>query len=109
MIEKEALPGDTAVAFRDALSVGGRRYRVFSPYYRRWRATPLRSLEAPVPFETPELDPCLDLLDEVAVGERSPEVAPGGETAGRERLAQWLAGGVASYGDDRGGIGIAEE
>src|SRR3954447_9796493 len=71
-IETEALPGVTAVPFGDALTVEGLRYRVFTPYYRRWRGTPLRSLETAPPFETPALDACLELLDEVAVGERSP-------------------------------------
>src|SRR4051812_21348961 len=108
-IETEMLPGVTAVPFGDALTIERRRYRVFTPYYRRWRATPLRSLETPPTFETPDLDPCLELLDEVALTGRSPDVVPGGETAGRKRLKQWLADGVASYGDDRGGIGIAEE
>src|SRR4051794_8427821 len=108
-IETEALPGVTAVPFGDALTMEGHRYRVFTPYYRRWRATPLRSLELPLPFETPAFDPRLELLDDVAVGRRSPEIARGGETAARERLEAWLADGVASYGDDRGGIGIAEE
>src|SRR6478735_12190599 len=51
-IETHAVPGVTAVPFGDALTIDGRRYRVFTPYYRRWRATPLRSLEVPAPFET---------------------------------------------------------
>jgi deoxyribodipyrimidine photo-lyase len=108
-IQTEVLPGVTAVPFGDALTMDGHRYRVFTPYYRRWRATPLRSLELPLRFETPELDSQLELLDDIAVGERSPEVARGGETVARKRLDAWLADGVASYGDDRGGIGIAEE
>jgi deoxyribodipyrimidine photo-lyase len=108
-IETHSFPGLTAVPFGDALTIDGRRYRVFTPYYRRWRDIPLRSVDAPAPFETPELDPCFALLDDVAVGERSPEVAHGGETRARERLEQWLADGVASYGDDRGGVELAEE
>src|SRR4051794_503920 len=56
-IETHAFPGITAVPFGDALTSEGRRYRVFTPYYRRWRAAPLRSRDAPAPFETPELDP----------------------------------------------------
>jgi deoxyribodipyrimidine photo-lyase len=55
------------------------------------------------------MDQRLELLDTIAVAGRSPEVAPGGETAGRERLEEWLADGVTAYGRERGGVELAAE
>ncbi len=68
---------------------GGDSYRVFSPYFRAWQASPWRDEVA-----TPER---ITLPAEVAAGELpaipagdSPDAARGGETEARRRLAVWL-------------------
>lgn len=72
-------------------------YRVFAPYWRRWRDTPMRSVEdAPkrlpplVGLEPGEL-PSLVELTRVAP---SRELVRGGETAARRRLDVWLCDGL---------------
>jgi deoxyribodipyrimidine photo-lyase len=73
---------------------GRNHYRVFTPYWRRWREEPLPAI----------LDPPaqLTLPDGVAPGPL-PFVhdSAGGETAGRGRLSDWLAHGVGDYDDRR--------
>jgi deoxyribodipyrimidine photo-lyase len=79
-------------------------YRVFTPYWRRWRDVPSRSVEgAParlsplVGIEAGELPALRDLT-------RVPPargLVRGGETAGRSRLAAWLHEGLDRYEDDR--------
>ena len=73
-------------------------YRVFSPYYRAWQGVPLPEPE-PAP-ERIELPDGLDLGRLEAPPPRdSPGSPPGGEHAGRARMAAWLRDGLAGYGD----------
>lgn len=74
-------PGALVPAGRD-------HYRVFTPYWRRWRVEPRRAvLRAPVRLELPgRIDP----------GE-IPTAARDGETTARRRLAAWLSAGIADY------------
>jgi deoxyribodipyrimidine photo-lyase len=78
-----------------ALVPDGRdHYRVFTPYWRRWRAEPLPAiLDPPTRLTLPDrIDP-----GPLPLG---PDPA-GGETAGRRRLDDWLAHGISDYDDLR--------
>jgi deoxyribodipyrimidine photo-lyase len=75
-------PGAVAPDGRD-------HYRVFTPYWRRWRAEPLRALHEP-PTR-------LALPPEVEAGELPPGGIGGGETEGRRLLAHWLREGLHEY------------
>ena len=96
-------PGLTVVA-PDALApVGGTYFQVFSPYFRAWQRAPFRKLEEPPgKLKLPDgIDSgALPERRELVAGARSSELmARGGETAGRERMAQWLDDGLEGYGD----------
>jgi deoxyribodipyrimidine photo-lyase len=98
-IELETFPGVTVIPPGDLAPEAGDHYRVFTPYWRRWREQPRRAiLPAPERIELPdgfeqglpvELDP----------GRLAPELPVGGETAGRRRLEQWLGDGLTRYGE----------
>jgi deoxyribodipyrimidine photo-lyase len=78
-------------------SGGGDHYRVFTPYWRAWLSHPRRAvLSAPRRIALP---------DGVVAGslpgvghDGSPHVMPGGESAGRARLASWRRK-AADYAD----------
>ena len=75
-------PGTLAPEGRD-------HYRVFTPYWRRWREEPAAEvLAAPARLRLP---------DGVDVGSLPPADAPGGERQGRRRLAEWLADALDDY------------
>jgi deoxyribodipyrimidine photo-lyase len=93
-----------------ALAPQGRdHYRVFTPYWRRWRDEP-----APQPLPPPRairLPPGvspgrLPRLGELVTGRPSPTLPPGGESEGRRRLEQWLEEGPAAYGRDRDALAV---
>ena len=81
-------PGLTVVPPGDLAPATGGHYRVFTPYWRAWRA---------VPWRRP--DPVPDVITMAAVSQvgrippagrgSSPALARGGETAGRRRFAAW--------------------
>jgi deoxyribodipyrimidine photo-lyase len=92
-LKLRAFEGVTVVPPGDLLPHGGDHYRVFTPYWRVWRAAPRRApLAAPRRLRSPsrldhESIPELgNLTEEVA----SKNLPSGGETAGRERLNRWL-------------------
>jgi deoxyribodipyrimidine photo-lyase len=78
----------------------GNHYRVFTAYWRAWVARPLDS-PAPAPrrLRPPRRVPELRLppLRSLSPGTPSPNLTPGGERDGRERLRRWLNGGLAGY------------
>ncbi|MER7079938.1 deoxyribodipyrimidine photo-lyase [Saccharopolyspora kobensis] len=80
---------------------GKDHFAVFTPYFRRWSATPLRPIAAmPEALRTPRLRTGkLPTREELCPGELSPKLPPGGETAGRDLVRRWYAEGVADYGD----------
>lgn len=78
-------PGDLAPADRD-------HYRVFTPYWRRWRDVPL-----PTPLEPPPRVPIPPGVDPGELQTRP----HGGETAGRQRLGAWLRNGLHDYAATR--------
>lgn len=79
---------------------GGDHFAVFTPYLRRWQAAARRTPLPPPPrITTPEADSAE--LRDVAQGRRAPELADGGERAGRALLAEWAANAVTGYADGR--------
>jgi deoxyribodipyrimidine photo-lyase len=91
-------PGDTSAA-----------YRVFTPYWKRWRATPWRAvLPAPASIASRPTgdDAPLPALGDLTGGDTAVSLPPGGETEGRARLARWLGGGLAEYESRRDDLAV---
>ena len=109
-IEVEAFPGVTVVPPGD-VSPGdsGAPYRVFTPYWRRWRAAPWRTvLPAPASISargTPDHAP-LPRIRELTRRRAAANLPPGGETEGRDRLAGWLRHGLADYDARRDDLAV---
>jgi deoxyribodipyrimidine photo-lyase len=82
-------PGTTVVGLDDL-----KPYRVFTPYYRVWLAQPRRAAEEAPRLRRPRVAP--GKLPRPTPG-GSPDVPRGGETAGRARLEEWLAGEAEQY------------
>jgi deoxyribodipyrimidine photo-lyase len=100
-IELEAFPGITVVPPGDLAPAREDHYRVFTPYWNRWREQPRREvLPAPQRVVLPEgIDRGrLPHGSELAVGGTAPDLPLGGETAGRRRLDAWLDDGLSRYG-----------
>ena len=103
-IRLETLPGVTVVPPGELAPAGSDHFKVFTPYWRRWREEPRRPLlDAPEHVAAPEGVAWGELpqLRELVVGETAPELARGGESAGRARLDAWLADGLAGYAAGR--------
>ena len=79
------VPGELAPADRD-------HYRIFTPYWRRWRDVPL-----PVPLDPPAR---LRIPPGIEPGELD-DLPGGGETAARQRLLVWLRDGLHDYAEAR--------
>ena len=104
-------PGVTVVPPGD-LSPGdsGGPYKVFTPFWSRWRAAP-RRLPLPAPrsiASVGEVDegplPELRDLTRIRAASNLPE---GGETAARSRLSRWLREGLARYAERRDDLAVA--
>src|SRR5690242_8166171 len=96
-IELTLTPGLTVVPPGELRPAGGGHYRVFTPYWRAWRAAAWRS-HCPVPQAIAM--PAVDKIGRLpAKKTASPGLAPGGETAGRQRFVRWRQDGLAGYGD----------
>ena len=93
----------TAVAPGEIVPEGRDHYRVFTPYWRRWREQPRPSLlEAPARVMLPSLDAGrLPERSNLVADRPSPDLPKGGEGEARRRLERWLADGVADYGEKR--------
>jgi deoxyribodipyrimidine photo-lyase len=94
-------PGDLAPAGKDHMAV-------FTPYFRRWEREPTRApaptpraLRLPAGLARGRVPDPADL----APGETSPELAAGGETAGRRRMTAWLRSGLQDYDQDHDALG----
>ena len=101
----QTFPGVTVVpAGTLRPSSGGDHFRVFTPYWNSWRKAGLRSL-ARTPSRLslpPGLVPGrLPGLEELTPDLPSRWLPPGGETAGRARLAAWIRSGLHRYADRR--------
>ncbi|MRH87593.1 deoxyribodipyrimidine photo-lyase [Nocardia sp. SYP-A9097] len=82
-------------------SSGGAHFAVFTPYFRRWLETPIRTVHpAPDSLSVPDLDPGrLPTVAELSVAPGSPQLSVGGETSARELLRAWLSGPVEQYAE----------
>jgi deoxyribodipyrimidine photo-lyase len=86
-------PGGLAPAGRD-------HYRVFTPYWRRWRETPSPAVLSPptrLALASGVSPGRLPRLDELVTGRPSASLPTGGEREGRRRLDRWLDSGLAEY------------
>ncbi len=89
-------PGLTVVPPGELRPAGGGHYRVFTPYWRAWRAATWRRHD-PVPPRI-QLPAITNTGQLPAPGPGvSPDLAPGGEKAGRARFVRWRTGALAGY------------
>jgi deoxyribodipyrimidine photo-lyase len=88
--------GELAPADRD-------HYRVFTPYWRRWREQPVRApIDPPAQLRLPPVEPGqLPSLADLTPKRPSRGLPLPGERAGRRQLDRFLAGGLRDYGDGR--------
>ena len=94
-------PGVTVAPLMSIETCSGGHYSVFTPFHRAWSKSPRRQVErAPRRVTMPRGvgRGRLPALGSLVAGNPSPELAPGGETAGRRRLSVWLRTGVGGYG-----------
>jgi deoxyribodipyrimidine photo-lyase len=102
-IDLHGHPGSSVVAPGSLTPTGGRHYRVFTPYWRAWRALPIppaaptpRRLHTPAHLKAPRL-PALRSLTKSSP---SPDLARGGEREARRRLTRWARLGLSGYGSN---------
>jgi deoxyribodipyrimidine photo-lyase len=108
-LEVCSFPGVTVVPPGD-LSPRARAgpFRVFTPYWNRWRGTSRRSvLPAPDSIPANELSPGrLPELRELIGGAPASSLPRGGETEGRTRLSEWIRNGLGHYERRRDDLGV---
>ena len=95
-LDLEVTPGLTVVPPGDLTPAGGGHYRVFTPYWRAWRATTWRQHCPPPAAITMPPVQHEGQLPAHARG-TSPHLAPGGETEGRRRFVRWRQQSLATY------------
>ena len=101
-VEHRTFPGITVVAPGAILPSDGDHYRVFTPYWNRWRMLPLRAL---VPKPRGLVLPsrlaagAVPRREDLVSGATSPDLMPGGETPGRVQLTRWCRAGVKRYAE----------
>ena len=82
----------------------GTPYKVFTPFYRRWREVGWRAPAKSDPATVAWIDPAAVKGLPAAVAAPDPAVVldlPAGETAARQRWAEFLAEGMGDYAGDR--------
>ena len=95
-------PGQFAADDPSEIVTGsGDAYRVFSPYHRAWSQQPRRPA-LPTPRTLPGLPPKVRLgtlpkLEDLGLEQEVSDPAPGGESAGRKRMATFLRDHVTDY------------
>ena len=89
----------TAVAPGELAPEGRDHFRVFTPYFRRWRREPRPSLlPAPARVILPKVDAGrLPGLTELVATPPSADLPKGGEAQARRRLERWLTDGAVDY------------
>jgi deoxyribodipyrimidine photo-lyase len=91
-------PGLTVVPPADLKPAGGGHYRVFTPYWRAWRAATWRE-GCPVPQAIQM--PAVSRIGRIPPSDgASPGLAKGGEQAGRRRYTAWRQGQLAGYAEN---------
>jgi deoxyribodipyrimidine photo-lyase len=99
-IELRRHPGSSIVEPGEIVPAGGGHYRVFTPYWRAWKArAPAPAAPTPRRLHAPRLA-AMRLPSPRALarsGAASAQLLPGGERAGRERLDRWLGAGLGAY------------
>jgi deoxyribodipyrimidine photo-lyase len=106
-------PGHAVVPAGELRPAGGGHYRIFTPYWRAWRAAAWRGLyPAPPVVRVPAVPavPGIEWPGELplpAAG-HSAGLPRGGEPAGRDRLLAWLGGHLAGYEADRDDLAADE-
>jgi deoxyribodipyrimidine photo-lyase len=98
-IEVRSFPGITVVPPGELTPEGSDHYRVFTPYWRRWREAELRPLAGtPDGLEPVDVDlGALPRLDELVETEPSPRLPVGGEPAALDRLDAFKEDGLDAY------------
>jgi len=108
-IALRTFPGVTVVAPSELAPAGGDHYRIFTPYWRVWRAAPSEPLpRAPRRLSVPTASG-LDRrrLDGLRPPGASPALPRGGESEARRLLERWLRGGLSRYDSVRDDLGSA--
>ena len=109
-VRVEAFPGVTVVSPGDVSPTGGgASFRVFTPYWNRWRAAPRRSIltaPAALPPVGPVEEGLIPPVRELTRGGLASNLPRGGERAGRARLARWLREGLATYDATRDELAV---
>jgi deoxyribodipyrimidine photo-lyase len=80
----------------------GEYFKMFTPYFNAWSRSRWRDIiPAPRAVRLPSSLAVgrLPAFDDLVTGERSPQVAPGGETEGRALVSRWNRSGLAGYED----------
>jgi deoxyribodipyrimidine photo-lyase len=100
-IALEITPGHAVMPTGYLQPAGGAdHYRIFTPYWRAWRAAAWRQ-----PYQAPEavsVPAGIDPGDLPVRGKGSSAgLMPGGERAGQDRASAWLDGPLKGYGDGR--------
>ncbi len=96
-VELLALGSSSAVEPGAVLPAAGGHYRVFTPYWRAWRALGLAgAATTPRRVPAPEL-PRMRLPARVSSQRPSHELPKGGESAARERLTRFLSRDLEGY------------
>jgi deoxyribodipyrimidine photo-lyase len=108
-LEWRVFPGVTVVPPEALRPASADHFRVFTPYWNRWRSRPLRVL-APTPGR-------LNVPSAVALGvlpgrstlvrgTTAPDAIEGGESAGRARLEAWGRSGVEHYAERHDALAV---
>jgi deoxyribodipyrimidine photo-lyase len=92
-------PGLTVVPPGDLTPAGGDHYRVFTPYWRAWRAANWRRPCPPPERITMPQVGSIGRLPPPGQG-TSPDLTKGGEQAGRQRFATWRESQLAPYAEN---------
>ena len=99
-IDLRVTPGVTVAPLSSIETSSGSHYSVFTPFYRAWSKAPRRPVEsAPRRLSMPTgvSRGRMPTLSRLVDGSPSPELPPGGETHGRQRLSAWLRSGIVGY------------
>ncbi len=107
-LDVHAHPGLHAIDDLDAIRTqAGKPYTVFSPFHRAWLGTPRREvIGRPRAFGSHGVRRGgLPSLASLGLEPEVPDPLPGGESAGRDRLARFLRDGVDGYAGDHDALG----